>query len=250
MALIYWLPISIVLAYGINLLADILPEDKILLPPACLHCKQRLTWASYLSYGKCRACGQKATLRHWLVLVFCPLAALFVEFFPPPRSLHFYYPALFLILVFYFLLVLLIDVEHRLILYSVSLVGIVLAVPVGLYLHGWLSTLIGCAIGTGIMLLLFLLGYVFTLVISKLRKQKVEEMALGFGDVILTAIIGALLGFPGIFLSLLIAIVLGGLVSLIYMLIMKMKGRYELFTAIPYGPFLIVSAIALLYLVQ
>ena len=72
-------------------------------------------------------------------------------------------------------------------------------------------------------------------------------MALGFGDVNLAGVLGLLLGWPGIVLGLLLAILIGGVVSLVYLVVMAVLRRYHTFMAIPYGPFLIISAILLLY---
>ncbi len=250
MDLIYLIPIAIVFSYLINVLADILPEDKPGLPPACTNCHTKYLWLDYLLFKRCTGCKKNTSIRRWIVLIFCILVTLLIRIYPPPRSQHPLYMQIFLGLIFYFLLVFLIDLEHRLILYSISLVGIVFAIPVGIYLHGTVYTFIGLGIGAGIMFLLFLLGLLFNVMLSKIRKRKIEEIALGFGDVLLAGIIGLLLGYPGIFLALLVAILMGGLVSLIYMVAMKLKGKYEVFTAIPYGPFLIISALIFLYLVK
>jgi len=83
-----------------------------------------------------------------------------------------------------------------------------------------------------------------------IQKKEVEEVALGFGDVILAAILGALLGYPGIIACLIITILLGGLFSLAYMISMKVRGKFKAFTAIPYAPFMILSAMVLLYLAK
>jgi leader peptidase (prepilin peptidase)/N-methyltransferase len=67
-------------------------------------------------------------------------------------------------------------------------------------------------------------------------------VALGFGDVNLSGVLGLLLGWPAILVGLLLAVLLAGIVSLIYLIIMLALRRYRLFTALPYGPFLIAGA--------
>jgi len=59
--------------------------------------------------------------------------------------------------------------------------------------------------------------------------------------------LGLLLGWPGIVAGLVLAILLGGVISLFYLLVMLVLRKYKAFTAIPYGPFLVASAILLLF---
>ena len=47
--------------------------------------------------------------------------------------------------------------------------------------------------------------------------------------------------------GLLLAIIIGGVVSIFYILLMLVLRRFQAFMAIPYGPFLVISAILLLY---
>jgi leader peptidase (prepilin peptidase)/N-methyltransferase len=63
-----------------------------------------------------------------------------------------------LILLVYFGVVVVIDMRYRLILHPVSLVGAVLGLVVGIYLHGWQAALAGGALGFGVMFLLYKLG--------------------------------------------------------------------------------------------
>jgi prepilin signal peptidase PulO-like enzyme (type II secretory pathway) len=44
-----------------------------------------------------------------------------------------------------------------------------------------------------------------------------------------------------------LAIFIGALVSLGYILLMVVRRNYTMFAAIPYGPFLIAGAVAILY---
>jgi len=119
---------------------------------------------------------------------------------------------------------------------------------IGLYLNGWQVTGLGGIIGFGIMYLLYLFGIIFSKWIIKRRGVVLDEVALGYGDVNLTAILGLLFGWPRIAVLLFFAILMGGLFSAVYLLILKIRKKYELFTPIPYAPFLIISAIILIYI--
>jgi leader peptidase (prepilin peptidase)/N-methyltransferase len=83
---------------------------------------------------------------------------------------------------------------------------------------------------------------------SRIRNQEIDEIALGFGDVNLSGVIGLLLGWPGVLAGLVGAIILGGVVSGLYLAWQAVNKRYEAFSALPYGPFLALSALFLLFI--
>jgi leader peptidase (prepilin peptidase)/N-methyltransferase len=83
---------------------------------------------------------------------------------------------------------------------------------------------------------------------AKRRGEDIDEVALGFGDVSLSAVLGLLLGWPRIAVNLVFAIIIGGIFSAIFLVIQVLRKRYKAFTPIPYAPFLLISAIGLLYL--
>ena len=70
----------------------------------------------------------------------------------------------------------------------------------------------------------------------------VNPAGMGMGDVRLAAFIGLITGFPSVVLALLIGIVTGGVFAA-FLLITRLKGRRD---AIPFGPFLVLGAIATL----
>jgi leader peptidase (prepilin peptidase)/N-methyltransferase len=153
-----------------------------------------------------------------------------------------------LALLIYFCLVVVIDIEHRLIMHPISLVGAGLGLITGVYLHGlWLS-LIGGAAGFAGMMLLYIFGLFFLRLMAFLRRTGVGvDEAVGFGDVTLSGVLGLMLGWPGITAGLILAILLGGLVSFLYLAGMLVARRYQAFSAIPYGPFLIAGAVILIF---
>ncbi len=152
-----------------------------------------------------------------------------------------------LVLLAYFGVVTVIDIEHRLILHPVSIVGGILGLIYGMQLHGVWSTVIGGMAGFGTMLVLYLFGILFSAFQARRRGELQFEDALGFGDVNLGGILGLLLGWPGVVAGLLLAVILAGALSLVYLVWTLIRKRYDLSLAIPYGPFLVASAIWLLY---
>ncbi len=227
----------------VNYLADVLPLRRKLVSPFCLHCRQNFTWLNYLLWPRrCSFCNRRRSWRTWVVEITSILAALWL-WNRPPAKLGFW---LGLILLVYFGMIVLIDMEHRLILHPTSIAGAVLALGLGVWMHGLRSTLVGGLMGFGIMLAIYYFGLLLGRLITR-RRGYGEEEALGFGDVNLSGIIGLLLGESVIIYGLVLGIVIGAAGSLVVMLVLLAIRRYRLFTAIPYGPFLVASAIVLLY---
>ena len=153
-----------------------------------------------------------------------------------------------LVLLAYLGLVTVIDIEHRLILHSISLTGGILGLVYGTWQHGLIRTLAGGLVGFSVMLSFYFLGFLFIKIQAKRRGTDPPEDALGFGDVNLSGVVGLLLGWPGVLAGLLLTILIAGAVSLIYLLISIFRKRYQANLSIPYGPFIVASTIWLLYL--
>lgn len=262
--LLWIIPLAIVFSYLVNYLADVMPLGMGLEAIRCGNCAHAYNLIEYLKLSNCPACKKRISTRHWIVLYLSIAVTIVVWVFPPFKSARFTgFSFFYLFLFFYFMLVFIIDLEHREILYLLSMVGLIACFGIGIWLHqditnfvdlvkkpflnGTINTLLGSIVGALVMFCLYLIGLLFTKIVSHIRKEKVNEVALGFGDVILAGILGALLGFPGIFACLILGILLGGFFSLIFIIVMKIKGKFQALTAIPYAPFLIISAMGLLY---
>jgi leader peptidase (prepilin peptidase)/N-methyltransferase len=235
--------LGLVTGLAVNYLADVLPISRRFSQPTCPACQNPIAWQDYILFRPCGECGKPVSIRKYGVLLFCAAATLLLWLYPPGR-LGF---VVGWILGAYLLLVAVIDLEHRLVLHPVSLVGSAICLGIGLWRHGPLMTLLGGAAGFGIMLGLYYLGDLFARGIAKAKGQPLDEVALGYGDVILSGVLGLLLGWPGIVGGLLVAILLGGLISLVYLAFRVLTRSYQPFTAIPYAPFLIAGAVYLLY---
>jgi leader peptidase (prepilin peptidase)/N-methyltransferase len=162
--------------------------------------------------------------------------------------------ALYMIVLAYFALIVDVDVEHRLILHPTSIFGAVLGFGIGWLKHGLIPTLIGGAGGFLIMLAVYSLGVVF----ARYRARRMEqagqaaddEEALGFGDVNLAGVLGLLIGWPRIWVSLLQGILLAGvfvILMLAFMLIARKYKENAFMLFIPYGPFLVLSALLTMF---
>lgn len=228
----------------VNYLSDVLPATRKLASPGCLHCSAKSAWTDYLLLKNCSTCGKPRSWRTWLMQLFGVAASLYI-WFTPPQGLNYW---LSFILLIYLAIVFIIDVEHRLILHPLSYPGIGLGLLIGITLHGIQSSLLGGAVGFGIMYLLYYMGILFARRISRRQGETVEEGdALGFGDVNLAGIIGLILGWPLVSFGILAAVLAGGVASILLILGMLLLKKYQAFAAIPYAPFLILGTILLLY---
>jgi len=157
--------------------------------------------------------------------------------------------ALFTLYSAIFILVLITDLEHRLILNSVMYPGIALAAAASFFrqdVHYRLA-LLGGLVGFALVLLIYLAGPLFVRVWSRLRGQRTTEVPFGFGDVKLAAFIGLVVGFPAVIFALFIGIFLGGIGALFFIVLRAfIQRRYTALAAIPYGPFLVAGGVIMM----
>jgi len=140
------------------------------------------------------------------------------------------------------------DLEHRILPNKIVYPGIVVALIVaglgsifgfeptggtGLSLGPWIvNSLVGGAIFSG---LLFIVALIYVAL--------GRGVGMGLGDVKLAGLIGLVTGFPLVLIAMYLAILSGGLVAIV-LLLLRLKGRKE---AIPFGPFLSLAAMATLF---
>ena len=244
----------------INYIADVLPYTRTLSQPACPHCQTRFSWAEYFTLRACSACGKRRFVRTWLVQILT-VASFVYLWLVPSKALGI---PLGMIVLVYFGIVTVIDLEHRLILHPTSIAGAILGLVAGTSLNSrvndnglWLGlgmSLLGGLFGFGVMFLFYQLGALF----ARMRARRMravgqaedEEEALGGGDIYLLGVLGLLLGWPFIWDALLLGILLGGAFSFLFLVILLLRGRYSseaLMTFIPYGPALVLGAFYILY---
>lgn len=90
----------------------------------------------------------------------------------------------------------------------------------------WWQSLAGAGVGFAVFRILVWVGVAIF-----------GEGALGEGDITLAAYCGAVVGFPLVFESLVLAFVLGGVGA--FLVLLSKRGKFG--TAIPYGPFIILG---------
>lgn len=212
----------------LNVLADTLPSKTRIRPPFCVNClaqRHPLAWLTTMGYllgrRRCEQCATPVRLRN--VIVELSTAVTF-GYLMARYGLSGYMLLLSTYLAI-FILVTVIDIEHRLVLNRVIFPAILLALMAGPFTPGlnWKLMLVGGLVGFGLF-------YVIALIYPG---------GMGAGDVKLAAFIGLITGFPDVFLAIIVAILAGGLISLLLVLTRTRSTR----DYIPYGPFLVIGGV-------
>jgi len=217
----------------LNLCIDRLPVGKsIIRPPSqCDACQQRLKARDLVPLfsflwlrGRCRYCSAHIPLR-------LPAIELATALLCASLCWHYGLGSQLVMALLYaclFLVILVIDLEHGLVLDIVVYPGIALALIFSFFWPdlGIAMAVAGAAIGFGLLLIPYL----------------IYRGGMGGGDVKLAALIGLATGFPHVFISLLLAFFAGGLVA-VFLLLFGVKKRKQ---AIPFAPFLAAAAMVTL----
>lgn len=226
--------IGLITGVLINVLADALPERARPLRPFCLQCGHVHSGLGFLALSRrrCAHCAASTRKREWLVeggtaVLFAFLPTLI----PEPRNL-----IMNSIYIAILILVIVIDLENKLILNIVTFPATALALAGSFIVtpeqNNWKLALVGAAV-----------GFVFFYVAYWLGTRLFGPGALGYGDVKLALAMGAMLGFHRIFFALTLAIFLGGVTSAILLLVNR---KVNTRTYLPYGQYLAVAAIVML----
>jgi prepilin signal peptidase PulO-like enzyme (type II secretory pathway) len=264
------LPILAGLLIGmfVNLAADALsrgtpsaeqPVRLVFGPPTCATCgatRPPLAWSGLVATlsgrRRCRSCAAPLPMRHALVeaaailvliLVWMPLDA--------NREAQAAIADLFASLyAAVLLLVLVTDLERRLVPHAVMLPAIAVAALAAFVNPAWRSpwhALLGGALGLLLGLAFYGGGILFARALGRIRGRTIDEVAFGFGDVTLLTFIGLIVGAPEVILATMIGVFSGGIAALTVLIARRSSSRRAaLLTALPYAPFLILGAAVML----
>ncbi len=228
----------------VNRAADTLPSHQlelVLRAPQCQFCgtpRAPIDQFALLSYvllrGRCANCQAPIPLRAPIV----ELASAVAFSFLGSRFAGSFFLILALVYSTVLLLVLVTDLEHRLILNVVILPATLLAILASpLSPLGWTRSLLGGAIAYFLVYLI----YIFARLFARVRHHSIK-VPFGFGDVKLAGFVGLLAGFPDVFTAILFAILLGGLGAMLFLIYQAVVyKRLALGAAIPYGPFFCIA---------
>jgi prepilin signal peptidase PulO-like enzyme (type II secretory pathway) len=151
-----------------------------------------------------------------------------------------------------FVLIVVIDIEHKLILFAVIIPSAIIAILDAILtptLQGptLQDALVGGAAGFIVFFILYTGGFLFTYVIGKLRGEGITTVAFGYGDVMMATLSGLILGWRELIFAMFITVFLGAFGALIYLVTRNLVGkRYHMFTAIPYGPYIVAGTFIML----
>jgi prepilin signal peptidase PulO-like enzyme (type II secretory pathway) len=245
MSLVFNIIIGLISGFIINYFADVLPLSQGLTAPVCSECGKPFTIIGYLFSFSCSKCGKSRPVRWIIVLLATSIISGLITFYPPnPLSFWTALPILILFGIFG-----VIDIEHHAVLIETAIAGLILFLIYGILISGFLKTILGLLAGLGITLSLYFLGTGVAKIVGKIRGREIEEVAFGFGDVMVGTILGALTGWPSIAGVIVISLFTFTAFSLIYFIFLLILGKYKAFAnALPFAPFLILGAVMIFYL--
>jgi leader peptidase (prepilin peptidase)/N-methyltransferase len=215
-----------------------LPRDESMAWPRshCTSCNRPLRWYENLPVvswvllrGRCRTC--QSPIGVWYPIVEVATGALFAAA---------YYafgltPLLPVRLLFACAMIVLfaIDLEHQILPNEITLSGIIVGFGASVFLPpGWKSSLIG-----------LLVGGLFPFLIAEVYARVRGREGMGMGDFKMLAMVGAFLGWPLVWLTLILSCVLGIVIGGGALIVSK-RG---LATKIPFGTFIAAAALICAY---
>jgi prepilin signal peptidase PulO-like enzyme (type II secretory pathway) len=98
-----------------------------------------------------------------------------------------------------------------------------------------------------VFFILYLGGFLYVYVTNRLQGRNITEVAFGYGDVMMATLSGLILGLESVILAIFIAVFLGALGALLYVVGRSLAGnKYSMFTALPYGPYIVAGTLIML----
>jgi leader peptidase (prepilin peptidase)/N-methyltransferase len=225
------------------------PKGRSVVKPDshCFKCLAPIRWydnVPLLSYlwlrGRCRACKTAFSPRYVLVeavsgaLFGCAwwftlgTGGMFMAF-----DERLFWFVVYCAFVWVMVVITFIDIDHKLILNKVTIPSIIAFYAVSLVFRPWWEGLVGIAVGYGV-------PWTIGMLYMAIRKRE----GLGLGDNMLLALVGALLGWKGVVVSLFGGSVIG---SIIGILVLVRAKQNVLQSELPFGPFLAMAAVFYLF---
>jgi len=236
----YGIEISIIFVLGLiigsfsNVCIYRIPKNESIVFPAshCPNCRatikaiDNIPILSYLLLkGKCRKCGEKISIRY-PVVEFLTGAIYLLIFLIYGRS---YQTLIYALLSSALIIISFIDLDVQIIPDEISLPGIIIGFALSFIVPyiSYLNSILGIIAGGGIIFLIALAG------LAIFKKE-----AMGGGDVKLSAMIGAFIGWKYIIVSLFIGFFIGAIAGIL-LILLKIRSRDDL---VPFGPFIVLGS--------
>jgi leader peptidase (prepilin peptidase)/N-methyltransferase len=225
---------GLVVGSFLNVVIYRLPRHESVAWPGshCTSCRRALSWYENIPVvswtvlrGRCRTCGSRISMQYPIV------EAVTGVLFLAGYDAFGLTPLLPVRLLFGCAMIVLfaIDLEHQILPNEITLPGIAVGFVASIFLPpGWTSSLIG-----------LLVGGLFPFLIAELYARVRGREGMGMGDFKMLAMVGAFLGWPIVWLTLILSCVLGIVIGGGALMISK-RG---LATRIPFGTFIAVAAL-------
>ncbi|MBE0433291.1 prepilin peptidase [candidate division WOR-3 bacterium] len=220
----------------LNVLVYRLPRQRSIIAPRsfCPECKKTIAWyenipilSFLLLRGRCSKCGKRISFRYPSVELLTGL--LFIYAFGRfGLGYEFFFTAFFFCAL---IVISFIDFSFQVIPDMISIPGIFLGIIFQLIRGDFLAGIFGMAFGGGLILFIRVIG-------GLVYKKEV----MGLGDVYLTAMIGAFVGFPFILPAIFIGALVGAVLGILYIV----STHQDRESPIPFGPFLSIGGAAVI----
>lgn len=150
-----------------------------------------------------------------------------------------------------FALIIVIDMEHKLILFVVMIPAIGLAFLDAYFisppLPNFTDALIGAALGFSAFFLIYVAGQFYRWYQNKYRNRNINTVPFGYGDVMMLTFTGAAVGTLYTIMAIFITTMLGAVGAFLYVIAQRiLSGRHDLTTAIPYGPYIVIATLIMM----
>ena len=224
---------GLVIGSFLNVCIYRLPRGESVAWPAsrCTSCKRSLAWYENVPVvswavlgGRCRTCKARVSAVYPVIELSTGIlfAAAYSWYGPTPLGIVRTLFGCALVVLF------VIDLQHRILPNVITVPGTLIGLVLSLFLPpGWVSSLIGVAVGGGML---------FGIAETYYRIRGIQ--GLGMGDVKMLAMIGAFLGWQLALVTLILASFGGALLGVA--LIVTKRGGMQ--AALPFGTFLAVAA--------
>lgn len=200
----------------------------------CPRCKRPIKWyenipilSFVLLRGKCAGC-QKSISVHYPLIELVTGCLFLYSFIKYCVGFEFFF------YIFFFCTIIIIagiDFEHQIIPDIFSMPGILIGFIFQILKGNFIPGLIGIIFGGGLILLIRVIG-----------GWAYKKEVMGMGDVYLTAMIGAFVGFPFIIVSIFVAALIGSILGVVFVITTHQNRE----SPIPFGPFLGLGGIAVI----
>lgn len=206
----------------------------------CESCHKKISWydniplfSFLMLHGHCRYCHKKITLIYFLTeLLAFLMGFIFILgtiYLPYLQNFALWQSILYFLIFFVLLFALLADLQYLIVPdFFVCLLSILVLMVQILTKQNWTMPIFAVIFSS----LFFVLLYV-------LAKKILKKEALGLGDIKLMIPLAFFLSWPKIALSIFLAFIIGGIFAMLMLII----GKKKIGQALPFAPFLIISAL-------